>query len=205
MSRASIAAVLCDLDGVLRHWDPDIMPGLDRAYGLAPGTVAATAFHPDRLQPVVTGQITDEQWRAAVAEDLSVACGGPERARALVAAWAAGQAGVDPEVLALLTAARRHVPVVLVTNATTRVEADLARLGLDDVVDAVVNSARVGVAKPDREIYLIAARRAGAPPGKCLFVDDTAVNVDGALAVGMVGLHYRGPDGLRAALASLTA
>ncbi|WP_199826291.1 hypothetical protein [Streptomyces sp. SBT349] len=60
---APFDAVLCDIDGVLRIWDPGIMPGLDRAYGLPPGTVAAAAFGPERLLPAVTGAVRDEEWR----------------------------------------------------------------------------------------------------------------------------------------------
>ena len=43
----------------------------------------------------------------------------------------------------MLTAVRRRAPVVLVTNATTRLDADLARLALDGAFTAVVNSARL--------------------------------------------------------------
>jgi putative hydrolase of the HAD superfamily len=194
-------ALLCDLDGVLRRWDPQAMPALDRAYGLAAGTLAATAFDPRHLEPAITGQVTDEQWRDAVAEDLAGPCGSLDRARALVADWAALEATVDPDVLALLASARRRVPVVLVTNATSRLEDDLGRLDLTDAVDAVVSSADLGVAKPDPHIYLITARVAGVRPARCLFVDDTKANVAAAHALGMTGLHYREPDQLRAALA----
>ncbi|WP_055586468.1 HAD family hydrolase [Peterkaempfera griseoplana] len=197
-------AVLCDLDGVLRLWD-DHMTGLDRAHGLPAGTLAGGAFRPERLQPAITGRVTDQQWRAAVAEDLAGVCGSADRARALCAAWAQQTGRVDHEVLTLLTAVRRRVPVVLVTNATTRLESDLAALGLTGALDAVVNSARIGVAKPDPEVFRIAARRAGVPVRRCLFVDDTESNTAAARALGMAVLHYRRADGLRAALAPLTA
>ena len=55
----------------------------------------------------------------------------------------------DPEVADILRTARQHGPVVLVTNATTRLESDADRLGLADHVDAIVNSARLHAAKPD--------------------------------------------------------
>jgi putative hydrolase of the HAD superfamily len=197
-------AVLCDLDGVLRLWDPDEMSGLDREYGLPGGTLAAAAFRPERLAPAVTGKITDEQWRSAVAEDLAEACGSAERAHALSAAWGMLIGQVDENVLALLSAARRQVPVVLVTNATTRLEADLAQLGLTDAVDAVVNTARIGVAKPDPRVYQIAAQRAGVPVSRCLFIDDTLTNVTAATALGMTGLHYQRTPQLRDALAPVT-
>lgn len=91
--------------------------------------------------------------------------------------------------------------MVLVTNATVWLDEDLARMGLTDLADEVVNSSRVGSAKPERRIYEIAAERAGAAPDRCLFVDDRQENVDAAVALGMAGVLYRGPEDLRRALA----
>ncbi|MEU4801857.1 HAD-IA family hydrolase [Actinosynnema sp. NPDC023587] len=60
-----------------------------------------------------------------------------------------------------------------------------------DLFDVVITSGEVGYAKPDRRIYLLAAARLGLDPGRCVFVDDLAVNVRGAAAAGMVGVHHR--------------
>lgn len=193
-------ALLCDVDGVLRLWPPGAMTGADLAHGLPEGTLAGTAFHPDHLLPAITGQVTDEEWREGIAAALADLCGGPDRGRSLVAAWTNVPGTVDHEVAELLTAARDHVPVVLVSNATTRLESDLAALGLADLAADAVNTSRVGVAKPDPRVYRIAAERAGAAPGECAFVDDSATNVAAARELGMAGVHHRGPADLRAAL-----
>ncbi|RKN43236.1 HAD family hydrolase [Streptomyces hoynatensis] len=179
------------------------MTGLDRKYGLPPGTLFATAFHGESALAAVTGAMTDEEWRVAIAASLAGACGSADRAAELVAEWGRQAARVDEEVRGLLLAVRRRVPVVLVSNATTRLEADLAALGLSDVADHVVNTSRIGAAKPDPRVYHIAAERAGAPPARCLFVDDTAENVAAAVALGMTGLHYRRAGQLRRALGPL--
>lgn len=183
----TFAAVLCDLDGVLRHWPP--MADLDAAHGVPAGTLEASAFAPARLLPAITGACTDEEWRAAVAADLAPRT---DRAHELVAAWSALLGTVDREVAALLARARRDGPVVLVTNATTRLETDLERLGVTGTVDAVVSSARLGIAKPDPRVYLAAAERAGVAPERCLFVDDTAANVVAARELGMEAVRFRG-------------
>jgi putative hydrolase of the HAD superfamily len=197
MSALRYGAVLCDLDGVIRHWPAT--GDVERAHGLPPGSLAIAAFSPSRLNPAITGQITDAQWRAAVASDLGAVCGSAERARAAVNAWSALEPRTDPRVLAWLAQARQAVPVVLVTNATTRLEEDLARQGLSDVADLVVSSARLGVAKPDPRFYARAAAQAGVPAGRCLFIDDTAANAAAASAAGMTGVHYRQFDDLRGA------
>jgi putative hydrolase of the HAD superfamily len=196
-------AVLCDVDGVVRHWDPDEMIQIDRTHGLPPGTLAATAFAPVRLHPAVTGRMTDAEWRAAVVTALASTCAAPHQAQAMVDAWSASTGQVDRAVLDLLTEVRRHVPVVLVSNATTRLEDDLAALGVLGAVDAVVNTSRIGAAKPDGRVYRHAAARVGADPARCLFVDDTPGHVDGARAAGMIGVRYEGVDHLRTVLTPL--
>lgn len=195
------AAVLCDVDGVLRHWPA--ADEIEHAHGLPVGALAAAAFAPARVHPAVTGQITDEQWRSAVACDLAVSCGSQERARAAVTAWSTLVPVVNRELVALLVQVRTVVSVALVSNGTTRLEEDLARQGLDGVADAVVNTARIGVAKPDPQVYRIAAERVGAAAERCLFVDDTVANVTAAREAGMAALHYRRLEELHTALAPL--
>ncbi|MER5645400.1 HAD-IA family hydrolase [Streptosporangium sp. NPDC002524] len=194
-------AVLCDIDGVLRHWPAS--DDLDRTHGLPPGTLAAAAFAPSLLRSAITGEITDERWRSTVTAGLADTCGSADRARAVVAAWSDVVPRVDREVVALLTRARDVATVALVSNATTRLESDLARQGLDDLADVVVNTARIGVAKPDPRVYLIAAERTGTSVHRCLFVDDTAANVAAAREMGMTAIHYRRIEDLRDALSPL--
>ncbi|MEU3669411.1 HAD-IA family hydrolase [Streptomyces virginiae] len=194
-------AVLCDIDGVIRHWPA--ADALEQMNGLPRGALAAAAFAPARLLPAVTGEITDEQWRAAVAADLADTCGSHDRARAAVQAWSDLVPAVDQEVVTLLTAVREVASVALVSNATTRLERDLERQGLDHVADHVVNTARIGCAKPDPRVYRIAAERLGVAIDRCLFVDDTAANVLAARELGMNALHYRQVGDLRRALSPL--
>jgi putative hydrolase of the HAD superfamily len=196
-------AVLCDFDGVVHLWDPDGMTSLDRAWGLTEGTLAAAAFEGELLQAAVTGRLSDEQWRGQVAQVLAPVCGSPERARGLVEAWNGLTGRVDPDVMDLLAALRTRVPVVLVSNATTRLEAYLAAIGLDEAFDAVINTARIGVAKPDRRVFDIAAQKAGADLTRCLFIDDTAGHVTAAQAAGATGVYYQDIEQLRAAVTPL--
>jgi len=198
-------AVLCDLDGVLRRWPPQGMEQLDLAYDLPAGTLAKAAFSPARLLPAITGICTDEQWRSAVAADLTDACGSVERAHRLVTEWSAIIAEVDEEVAGLLASIRQSMPVLLVTNATSRLKTDLDRLEITSLAHDVVNSAELGFAKPDQRIYHTAASRAGVPPNRCLFIDDVVENTDAAHAAGMIVIHFQDSRQLRDAFTSLLA
>ena len=57
--------------------------------------------------------------------------------------------------------------------------------------------------KPDLVIYRLLLERNGLTAKDCLFIDDSAANVKGAEAVGMMAHHFTSPEGLREALAGL--
>ncbi|MEC3980681.1 HAD-IA family hydrolase [Amycolatopsis sp. H20-H5] len=65
-----------------------------------------------------------------------------------------------------------------------------AKRSLSPYFDALVFSGEVGVAKPHREVYLLTAGLLDLPAGRCVFVDDAAVNVRGAVEAGMAGVHH---------------
>jgi len=113
-----------------------------------------------------------------------------------VAQWSASAGEVDEEVLAVIRGLRGRCRVALLSNATTRLRADLDRLGLTAVLDEVFSSAELGLAKPDPDVFRVVCARLGVAPAECGFVDDTAGHVRAAEAVGLVGHRYRSPDGL---------
>ncbi len=57
--------------------------------------------------------------------------------------------------------------------------------------------------KPDREIYDRAVGLLGVAPGRIVFLDDNRINVDGAVAAGLVARQARGIAEARAALVDL--
>jgi putative hydrolase of the HAD superfamily len=195
----AIRAVLIDFDGVIRRWEPHWEP--DSSTGITGDDVAAAAFEPARLRGVVTGAKTDEQWRTETAEALAVQHG--EIAHSVVAEWTSLTGTIDNEMLAVVRDLRTRVPVALITNATTLLESALETLGLTDTFDLVVNSARVGFAKPDAEIFRHAAEGLGVAPDECVFIDDTAGHVEAAWAVGMTAIHFEGAEPLAVRLREL--
>ncbi|WP_405660999.1 HAD-IA family hydrolase [Streptomyces sp. RK9] len=200
-SRLPFDAVLTDLDGVIRFYDMSDVAELERAAGLPEGATAEVAFAPETDLPLMLGRIGKSEWADAIAAGLARGHGlAPARGRELGIALADSKFRADQTVVGLLRRARAHVRVSIVTNATPWLDDDLALLGLNTLVDDVVSSAVLGVVKPDRRIYEAAAERVGAAVDRCLFVDDRQENVDAAVALGMTGVLYRGPDDLEAAL-----
>jgi len=80
-----------------------------------------------------------------------------------------------------------------------------AMLPVDEIFELVVDSAFVGLRKPEPEIYELTLERVGLPAESCLFVDDLAHNCEGAREAGMSAVHFRDNEQaipeIRAALA----
>jgi putative hydrolase of the HAD superfamily len=65
-----------------------------------------------------------------------------------------------------------------------------AKLPVDELFELVVDSAFVGMRKPDPEIYALTLERLGLPAEACLFLDDIDVNVTTARELGMSAIHF---------------
>ena len=178
--------LLLDLDGVLRRWSP-ADAGLERLHGLPRGSIRSVAFAEPLISQAITGAITDEKWRRCIGERLASQY--PEaRAVEAVHAWSLPIGEVCEDVRSLL--ATTALPIVLVTNATTRLNRDLEALGIAGMFKAIVNSSEIGAAKPSSRIFERALAWAGAEPSEVLFIDDTLCNVAAARKLGIPSLHF---------------
>ncbi len=194
-----IRTLLIDLDGVIRRWDGQ-QASVEHDFGLPPATLATIAFAPALLEPAITGKITDEMWRQQIADRLAAQFPWCDAAAA-TEHWSLPVGVVDQAMLALVRQCRRHIPVGLVTNATSRLSRDLDRLQLNGEFDVIISSAVVGAAKPSPAIFQAALAALHAQPTTTLFVDDTPDHVHAAVELGMIGHVYRNPGDFQQLLA----
>ena len=108
--------------------------------------------------------------------------------------------GEPPLIGAVLAARRAGIRTALLSNADGP---DEPIPWLDALFEVLVFSGDVGLAKPDPAIYRLTVQRLGLAPGECVFVDDLAVNVRGAVAAGLVGVHHTSVPSTLAELAVL--
>jgi len=188
VQRQPARALLIDLDGVLRRWDPAVPAGVESSCGLPPGTLLATAMSWDIYRPAMAGEITDEQWMGLIAERLPLPA---ERAAAAVAEWQTHRGYVDDEVLAFVREVRAAgLPVGLATNATDRLRGDLTTLGLDGEFDEVLSSWELKIHKPAPEFFEKARAALGLEAPWIMFVDDDDRAIRGARVAGMPALRW---------------
>jgi epoxide hydrolase-like predicted phosphatase len=166
--------------------DPEVLPNLFKdAYG-----DSADPDHP--VLAIETGRMSEEDFGRVLAERLSEGLETP-----------LDPEGIKEKLFATIKPDERMIDAVraihkagfrtgLVSNSWggSSYAADL----LGDLFDDVVVSGRVGLRKPDPEIYRLAAKLVDVQPEDCVFVDDISANVKGAEAVGMTALLHRTAD-----------
>jgi putative hydrolase of the HAD superfamily len=82
--------------------------------------------------------------------------------------------------------------IYLLSNASIRVHDYFPRIPASRYFDGCIFSADYKLLKPQPEIYETLLRRYELKAEECFFVDDLAINVEGARLVGMNGTIFRG-------------
>lgn len=112
-----------------------------------------------------------------------------------------------PEMIAVVKYLRGRVKLGAITNNVARDEPAVRRtsgLDIQSLFDVVIESAIVGVRKPEPRIYELACEALAVEPHEAVFLDDLGANLKGARALGMTTIkvdHTLGAiDELEAAL-----
>ena len=195
-----VDALIVDLDGVIRHWDMAHFEETARSFGIEREVFADIAFRKELIDAGMIGSITFEEWAEEIGRIAAERHGCD--AAAVASAFRSLRWSVDWDVVDLLREVRStsQTTVALFSNASTKLERDLESVSLHLEFDVVFNSARLGLAKPDPEAFRLVARRLGVAPDRCLFVDDTVPNVEGARQANMHAEAFVGVAPLRSLL-----
>ena len=178
-----------DLDGVIREWNIEETHAIESKFELPIGSMREVAFEETLNRAVVTGLISDEQWRAAIASQLETDFG--DKALLAVAEWSNRAGTLKRDVLEYSQQLRGSFIIALLTNATSRLPLDLRRLELSECFDVVFNSSDIGAGKPGPEIFHHVSRELGLAPQEWVFIDDTLENVQGAESIDVRAHQFR--------------
>ena len=186
-------ALLVDFGGVLTSNVFESFRAFCREEGLDPGVMKRLFRDEPRALAAVrgleTGALSENEFGERFGELLGLDAG--RRAGMVERMFA--HIEPDEEMLDALRRARAGgIRTGLISNSMGAGRYD--RASLAELFDGVVISGEVGMHKPQPEIFLLGAERAGAAPEESVFVDDLRENCDGAEAVGMTALLHRGAD-----------
>ena len=190
-----IRAVICDFGGVLTTPVIESFAAYQRESGITLedlGKAMAKAMEEDGgrhpLFELEKGNMTEADFERRLGEAL----GRP--LRPMRETYFANLHPNEPMIELMRTLRRDGKRMALLTNNVREWEPHWrAKLpDVDDIFEVVVNSAAVGMRKPEPEIYTLTLERLGGglPAEECLFVDDFEANCDTARELGMTAVRF---------------
>jgi len=191
-------AVIFDLGGVVLDSPLHAIARYEKIEGIPVGFVnrVVVATGPggawSRLE---RGELRVEEWIPAFERDCAEAGQKLSAGRMMEAIRSASEP--RPRMIAAIRAIRaRGLRVGALTNNWVADEPSENRLGLGlrELFDAYVESALVGLRKPDPRIYEHACRELGVSPEGAIFLDDIGANLKTARALGMHTIKVDSPE-----------
>lgn len=172
---------------------------------LGKAMVAATETHGENpLYALERGEMTEPEFLGLLGAAMSNGTGRPIELHDFAEKYFA-QLKPNGVMIAFLRELKvdRGLRLAMLTNNVREWEARWrAMLPVDELFETVVDSAFVGMRKPDPAIYTLTLDRLGLEPQQCVFVDDIDVNIAAARELGMHAIHFVDTD---AAIAEITA
>ena len=195
-----IRVVVSDFGGVLttplmhafaNHQDVTGIPS--EALGRAMQAIAEReGEHP--LFVLEKGQMTEADFLTKIAAELEADLGHPPKMHGFKEIYFEALNTNDPMIELMRRAKASGRRMALLTNNVREWE-PLWRtmMPVDEIFELVVDSAFVGMRKPDAEIYELTLKRLGhgVVAADCLFVDDIEHNIDAARELGFSAVHFR--------------
>lgn len=183
MDRQRIQGVLFDMDGVLVDSEPLHLQAYQELFsslGVAYSEEDNREFL-GRKDIVILEILTERHNLKRLPEELL------EEKEAILAQLIKRHAIPRPGLLATLEKARAlRLPVGVASSATLpTIELIVEVLGIGSYFLTLTSGDEVQEGKPAPDVYLLAARRLGIQPVRCLVIEDTAAGIRAAKAAGM--------------------
>lgn len=93
-----------------------------------------------------------------------------------------------PDVPRVLSYLKQNDQPIALGSASKNARSILKEVNLIDVFDAIVDGTDVKKAKPDPEVFLIAAQRLGQQPEDCVVFEDSLAGIKAANTAGMMSI-----------------
>jgi beta-phosphoglucomutase len=90
-----------------------------------------------------------------------------------------------PGVLQLFQQLKEGGVKIGLASSSKNAQSIISILGITSYFDAMVDGTMIVNSKPDPEIFLLAAKKLGLPPGACIVFEDAEAGVEAAVKAGM--------------------
>jgi putative hydrolase of the HAD superfamily len=195
---SSIRAVISDFGGVLTNPLWEAFAGWNEKVGADPGVLgmalqrAAEQRGEHPLYELEKGQITEDEFTSIVQAELP----GEIQLEGFRDVYFSHLHPNEPMIELMRELRGQGLRMAMLTNNVREWEPLWrAKLPVDEIFELVVDSAFVGMRKPERAIYELTLERLGdVAAEECVFVDDVDVNCHMASELGMTAVHYVSPE-----------
>lgn len=99
-----------------------------------------------------------------------------------------------PDVPRVLNLLKKKKQPISLGSASKNARTILERVSLKDQFDAIVDGNDVSKAKPDPEVFLIAAKRLNVKPENCIVFEDSVAGVEAANVANMISIGIGSKD-----------
>lgn len=192
-----IEVVVSDFGGVISTPLADAFASFQDTSGIEPGQLGAAlgklslSRGANPLFELECGRMTEPEFLRILGEQISEDLGRTvEMHEFSDHYWSALQTNHDM-VDWLHSAKARGLRLALLTNNVREWEPRWRSMApIDDLFEVIVDSAFVGVRKPDPRIFEITTDRLECEPGACVLIDDMAANCDAARSLGWEAVQF---------------
>jgi epoxide hydrolase-like predicted phosphatase len=184
-----VRAIIFDLmDVLLLAQDKHKWHAWEASAGVAEGGLARTMFQSPQFPKAISGHVPEEALWRDVAATLGVADAPEQLAAVFYSAFR-----VNIGLVEFIRPLRADYKTAILTNTPSEMRAMLTHwFHLDHEVDTMIISSEEHMQKPQPEIFQRALNRLGVQPQEALFVDDEPRYVEGARALGMQAVQFKG-------------
>jgi HAD superfamily hydrolase (TIGR01509 family) len=198
----AIRAVVFDIGGVLERVDDDAWPEVwvgrwERRMNLPTGRVLAALAEHAPAGEMVTGGVSESLMRSVYAEALGL---DDEQADQMMAElWDAYCGELDVELRDFAAGLRpAYTTGILSNSADGARREEQRRYGFEELVDVIVYSHEVGLAKPEPAVFRLTEQLLGVEPDEIVFLDDQPGHVAVARTLGWHAVVHRStPESIR--------
>jgi len=202
LAPSSVDVLLFDLGRVVLDINFDsVMATWAGHAGCSPADLASRFVVNDSFKHHETGRIDDAAFFADLRQSLGIGLSDAQ----FLEGWNAIFAGEMPGIAPLLAGAAQRLPLYAFSNTNPAHVTHFSKTyaGVLGHFREIFLSSSIGLRKPDAAAYDHVIKAIGVPASRILFFDDSAANIEGARARGLLAVHVTSMDDVARALTAL--
>jgi putative hydrolase of the HAD superfamily len=185
----SIRAIVFDIGGVLEYTPKmGMIEKWEKIFNLQPGELDKKLYEVWKGGSI--GTITEAQVHQQIGEILGIDAA---QVNAFMDdTWKEYLGTLNVELAEYFKALHQKYITAIISNSFVGArERETAAYHFDEMTELIIYSHEVGVQKPDPRIYELACERLKVSPHEMIFLDDVAVAVEAARALGIHAIQFK--------------